>query len=129
MERKIMATLDWDIRPVTPHVIAYKMLDEVYGFIPNGVKRFAVNIVERIVVGSYCSKSFFEGPWNLTGYTLTALQFAFRAINGMYFSLAFDRLETLVNRPLDWQLTEQQCIKLSEPPVDYRERIRLGDYV
>lgn len=124
-----MATLDWDIRPVTPHVLAYKILDEVYGFIPNGVKRFAVNIVERIVVGSYCSRAFFEGPWNLTGYTLTALQFALRTIHETYFRLAFERLQALVKRPLDWELTEEQCIKLAEYPIDHRERIRLGDYV
>lgn len=128
MERKIMATLDWDIRPVTPHVVAYKILDELHGFVPPAVKRFAVNIVERIVVGSYCTRKFFDGSWDLANFTLTSLQFTLGTINASYFSPSMGSLETMVSRPLDWVLSKEQCIQLAEYPISYGDRIRLGDY-
>lgn len=57
MERKVIAALEWIIRPVTPHVLAYKLLDALPLPFSFPLKRYLVHIVERLCLNYYFSIS------------------------------------------------------------------------
>jgi hypothetical protein len=60
MEKKLMASLEWEVRPVSPHVLAYKILDNIPVKIEFAVKRQLVNIVERVSLNLLQSKCNFS---------------------------------------------------------------------
>lgn len=56
-----MASLEWEVRPVSPHVLAYKILDNIPVKIEFAVKRQLVNIVERVSLNLLQSKTTMVG--------------------------------------------------------------------
>lgn len=79
MERKIVQVLEWDLRPITPHVIAYTIFDQLHGFFPLGFKRYLVNIIERVVLSAYCSKQWESlDQWDLLKICIAAIDYAYK---------------------------------------------------
>lgn len=89
-----MASLDWEVRPVSPHVLAYKILDGIPVKLEFAVRRQLVNIVERISLNILLHRHrhflFSQNYINGTNFpvdvnilllsVVTGLEFGFRAL-------------------------------------------------
>jgi len=125
MERKVMGVLEWDVRPLTPHVVAYRILDEMHGYFPLGFKRYLVNIVERIVLAAYSHQDVMPG-WNLGRCVLSALMFAYLNTAPELAALALPAIGSVtgeIDRVPD--LDARMCHHLAYLPVVYGKAIEL----
>ncbi len=128
MEKKILCSLDWAIRPITPHVLAYKIIDEMHGFFPLQWKRYIVNIVERVVVSAYSIIE--EHPdWDIVMYTLVALMFAYVTVHPTLSVMLMPMIGKItgMEHVYDSKLSLQadDCEAYSFFPITYGDEIQL----
>lgn len=131
MERRVVQVLDWDLRPVTPHVLTYGLFDLLHGFFPLGFKRYLVNIVERIVLSIYCSRHWeLISDWDLLKVCVAAMDFAYKVtkpeigICGAASVLAREFDAHLLRGDL---LEDEICEDASYFPIVYGDPISLPD--
>ena len=129
MESKVVHALDWEVRPTTPHVLAYRLIDKIGGWMPFSVKRYLVNIVERIVCCAYASPEhhpdFCLGP-----YTLSALSYAYVLVHPKHSQKAIPKIFEVAgieDGDAYWppKLSLEQCKAYSYLPVIYGHPIQL----
>lgn len=130
MERRIFSSLDWNIRPVTPHVVAYKILDNLHGYYPLGFKRFVVHVIERIMLSSLCSYPFQD--WSFKQSIISATCFALRHANEhtpLVADIAIPGLGCMLGLKTGYELenviSDEDCRRYAYLPIVYGDPIQL----
>lgn len=86
MERKVMLALKWKVRCVTPHIVAYKLLDAIPFSFSFGLKRYLVNIVERVCCNLVTNRqTHFVQPQRRGGLLRAMLMSALDTAFGLVF--------------------------------------------
>lgn len=107
-----MQVLEWKIRPVTPHVIMFTVLDKCIGLLPISFKRYFVNIAEKIVISAY-ALNMRHADFDVVRYTMAAIQATCKIVLPSIQAKLHRALQELVEDQLLIEFPESMDLELA----------------